>query len=122
MYLHVSLDLLIIFSLIFLFLLGKFTWSDPERRKAMKKLFNKAKAGLRDEKEFENTEPAQFSAVRPPTLADVIRYRYHHGTNIGSIFIMERWLTPSTYHVSLPSGLPLPEARLAKPTGLGERI
>lgn len=37
------------------------------------------------------------SQVHPPTLTDVIRYRLHYGTNIGSIFILERWLTGSMY-------------------------
>ena len=27
-----------------------------------------------------------------PSPWDVLRYRYHHGTNLGSIFILERWL------------------------------
>jgi len=30
---------------------------------------------------------------KQPTLADVTRYRYHHGTNIGSVFILEKWLS-----------------------------
>ena len=29
-----------------------------------------------------------------------MRYRYHHGTNLGSVFILERWLTPSMFHES----------------------
>lgn len=35
--------------------------------------------------------------VDPVTLQDVMRYRYHHGVNLGSIFILERWLTPSMF-------------------------
>lgn len=34
---------------------------------------------------------------QPPTPADIVRYRYQHGCNLGSIFIMERWLTSSMY-------------------------
>ena len=33
----------------------------------------------------------------PPTSADITRYRYQFGTDIGSIFILERWLTPSMF-------------------------
>ncbi|QIW94888.1 hypothetical protein AMS68_000406 [Peltaster fructicola] len=32
------------------------------------------------------------SSIQPPSYADVQRYRYHHGTNIGTLFILERWL------------------------------
>ena len=39
--------------------------------------------------------PATFP---PPSYKDVIRYRYHHGTNLGSIFVLERWLTPGMFH------------------------
>ncbi len=28
---------------------------------------------------------------------DVLRYRYHHGCNVGGIFVAERWLFPSTF-------------------------
>ena len=37
------------------------------------------------------------NSPQPPTQADVVRYRYQHGCNLGSIFIMERWLTSSMY-------------------------
>jgi len=33
----------------------------------------------------------------PPTVNDIFRYRYQHGTNLGSIYILERWLTGSMY-------------------------
>lgn len=32
-----------------------------------------------------------------PTAADVFNYRYHHGTNLGSIFVLEKWLSNSMY-------------------------
>lgn len=35
--------------------------------------------------------------VKPPTRLDVIRYRYHHGVNLGSCFVLEKWLTPSCF-------------------------
>jgi hypothetical protein len=39
--------------------------------------------------------------IHPPTSADIFRYRTHHGTNLGSIFVLERWLFPSMYHASV---------------------
>ncbi|KAL6704113.1 Glucan 1,3-beta-glucosidase 3 [Coniothyrium glycines] len=35
--------------------------------------------------------------IAGPTPLDVIRYRYHHATNLGSIFVVERWLQPSRF-------------------------
>lgn len=35
--------------------------------------------------------------MQQPTPEDVIRYRYHHGCNLGSVFVLERWLTPSAF-------------------------
>lgn len=32
-----------------------------------------------------------------PQLRDILRYRYHHGPNLGSIFVLERWLYGSMY-------------------------
>lgn len=37
------------------------------------------------------------SNITPPTLADVTRYRYAHGVNLGSIFVQEKWLTGAFY-------------------------
>ena len=37
------------------------------------------------------------TSPQPPSPTDVIRYRYQHGCNLGSIFIMERWLTGNMY-------------------------
>lgn len=76
----------------------------------MKKFMNKAKDAL--DKHGSNQGdafPAQQqnqqvpmqsgqSSIQAPTLADVTRYRYHHGANLGSIFILEKWLTGSVFH------------------------
>jgi hypothetical protein len=32
-----------------------------------------------------------------PSLKEILRYRYHHGPNIGSIFVLEKWLHGSMY-------------------------
>ena len=34
---------------------------------------------------------------------DILRYRYHHGANLGSIFVLERWLSPHMFPYDLPS-------------------
>ncbi len=86
----------------------------------MKSLFSKAKTGFRSDMASENPqEPVQerLSSIQLPSLADVTRYRYHHGTNIGSIFIMERWLTPSMYHESAKGSSELAAVEYVKVTG-----
>ena len=35
--------------------------------------------------------------ISDPTANDIYRYRYHHGTNLGSIFVIERWLHNSRF-------------------------
>jgi hypothetical protein len=37
------------------------------------------------------------SVIQEPTALDILRYRYHHGTNLGSVFVLERWLSPSAF-------------------------
>lgn len=31
------------------------------------------------------------------TPLDILRYRYHHATSLGSVYVIERWLTPSRF-------------------------
>ena len=38
--------------------------------------------------------------LSPVSETDIYRYRYHHGVNLGSCFVLEKWITPSMY---LPS-------------------
>lgn len=42
----------------------------------------------------------QPSTITEPTAIDILRYQYHHGTNLGSIYVLERWLYPSRFPVS----------------------
>jgi aryl-phospho-beta-D-glucosidase BglC (GH1 family) len=74
----------------------------------MKKLLDKAKSSFKDSQSpspSQSHPPSQSllpetdqpSKIAPPTPLDVLRYRYHHGTNLGSIFLLERWLTPSMF-------------------------
>ncbi|KAH7070502.1 glycoside hydrolase superfamily [Paraphoma chrysanthemicola] len=39
----------------------------------------------------------QPNHIRDPTPLEIIRYRYHHGTNLGSIYVVERWLRESRF-------------------------
>ncbi|KAF1935698.1 glycoside hydrolase [Clathrospora elynae] len=39
----------------------------------------------------------QNQSISEPTPLDILRYRYHHGTNLGSIYVIERWLQPSRF-------------------------
>ncbi|KAF2199115.1 glycoside hydrolase [Delitschia confertaspora ATCC 74209] len=86
----------------------------------MKSFFRKAKS---EWKEFVNDKDAgkphdhhpsshnhptpnqsdQPSCISPPTPKDIFRYRYHHGTNLGSIYVLERWLHPSMFPDDTPS-------------------
>lgn len=35
--------------------------------------------------------------MRPPTALDVLRYRYQYGVNLGGIFVLEKWISPSMF-------------------------
>lgn len=35
--------------------------------------------------------------LSPPSSEDIFRYRYQHGTNLGAVFVLERWLFGSMY-------------------------
>lgn len=41
----------------------------------------------------------EASVMHPPapTTEDIFRYRYQHGTNLGSIFVLEKWLHGSMH-------------------------
>jgi hypothetical protein len=53
----------------------------------------------------------QPASLQEPSPLDVLRYRYQHGTNFGSIFVLEKWLTGSMYQEGSDS------AELAAVTG-----
>ena len=42
-------------------------------------------------------EDVQPQTINDPTPLDILRYRYHHGTNLGSVYVIERWLTDSRF-------------------------
>jgi len=42
--------------------------------------------------------------VQPPSQQDVFQYRYHFGTNVGSIFVLEKWLFNKMFDGSAKGG------------------
>jgi hypothetical protein len=84
----------------------------------MKGLLKKAKVGLHgilDSDQVDDNPSAQetqtpFSTgqlkgmaddkpntIGPVTPLDIVRYRYHHGCNLGSVYVLERWLRNSMF-------------------------
>ena len=75
----------------------------------MKKFLGKANAFIDEKLDSRQTPPSQQQftpqqsapqsrrPLGPPTADDVLRYRYHHGTNLGSFFCLEKWLTSSMF-------------------------
>ncbi|KAJ5047263.1 uncharacterized protein L3040_003100 [Drepanopeziza brunnea f. sp. 'multigermtubi'] len=69
----------------------------------MRKLLNKARSAfdeLTDSHFISQKPPSQAdqpSTIGPPSTQDLLRYRYHWGTNLGSIFVLERWLSGSMF-------------------------
>ncbi|KAH7402349.1 glycoside hydrolase superfamily [Phaeosphaeria sp. MPI-PUGE-AT-0046c] len=70
----------------------------------MKGFFQKAKAELQSiTGDTQAGSPGSHAArqesnqIQDPTPLDILRYRYHHGTNLGSVYVIERWLTPSRF-------------------------
>lgn len=74
----------------------------------MKKFLNKAKASInKGHSEYPSYQGQQQqkviqqkdtpSQIQPPSCIDVLRYRYNHGTNLGSIFVLEKWLSGSMF-------------------------
>jgi len=69
----------------------------------MKKLLSKAKPKSSSQSSS-STQTHQPSTISPPTPTDVFRYRYIHGVNLGSIFVLEKWLFPSMFPSSATGG------------------
>ncbi|KAK3723486.1 Glucan 1,3-beta-glucosidase 3 [Vermiconidia calcicola] len=88
-----------VFTLIFLFLLARFIYRDPLKREYIAKPFYIAMHFF-----HKNSLQTNLAATQPglqaPTFADVTRYRYHHGTNLGSVFVLERWMTEHMFPLS----------------------
>ena len=65
----------------------------------MRKFVDKAKQSLTSHSPVPQTQiPTQpIGPPSAPTPLDTLRYRSHHGTNLGSIFVLEKWLFPSMF-------------------------
>ncbi|KAH0542907.1 hypothetical protein FGG08_002767 [Glutinoglossum americanum] len=44
------------------------------------------------------------STIQPTSRLEILRYRYHHGTNLGSIFVLEQWFSLSMFIDGAGSG------------------
>ena len=65
-------------------------------------LLNKVKAAIsNDSPRKSSSTPESTGALQAnipsPTPNDLFRYRSHHGANLGSIFVLEKWLYPSMF-------------------------
>ena len=77
----------------------------------MKKFLNKAKDSYKDFQDNQSgsgaqqpiQQPNQPVNLGPPTPNDVLRYRYHHGTNLGSIFGISPLISPLPRYPSFTS-------------------
>jgi hypothetical protein len=75
------------------------------RHSKIKKVFSKPNSILQDSSQTPRTpQQNQLSQISPPTPTDLLRYRYHHGTNLGYIFVLEKWLHGSGFHPSSKGG------------------
>ncbi|PQE25725.1 hypothetical protein CJF30_00000445 [Rutstroemia sp. NJR-2017a BBW] len=74
----------------------------------MKKLLQRAKSHILSDSSTDTDTPptntphqsyptSHHSTIRPPTARDIIRYRQHFGTNLGGIYVLEKWLFPSLF-------------------------
>jgi len=41
--------------------------------------------------------PKSETGIKLPSEDEILRFRYHHGVDCGSLFVLEKWLTPSMY-------------------------
>lgn len=37
------------------------------------------------------------SKMQPPTALDILRYRYQYGVNLGGVYVLEKWISPSMF-------------------------
>ena len=57
--------------------------------------------------------PNEPNTIAPATPLDILRYRFHHGTNLGSIFVLEKWLFPKLFPSASASELSAVRASLS---------
>ena len=45
---------------------------------------------------FTTSDPTPIT-LDPPSATEILRYRYQYGVNLGSVFVLERWLSPDMF-------------------------
>ncbi|CBX91659.1 similar to glucan 1,3-beta-glucosidase [Plenodomus lingam JN3] len=50
-----------------------------------------------EHQDSDSLQHRQPRGIREPSRLDILRYRYHYGTNLGSVYVIERWLQPSRF-------------------------
>ena len=68
----------------------------------MKRLIDKVHSKLREQtpRQPQQQQEDTSLAAQLPSPLDIVRYRYHHGVNLGGIFVLEKWLYPSMFDPS----------------------
>ncbi|KAL8787553.1 MAG: hypothetical protein Q9195_007725 [Heterodermia aff. obscurata] len=66
----------------------------------LKQFYEKAKKTLSPNTQAEPDSPPLLRNINPPTATDILRYRFQHGVNLGSVFVLERWLSPQMFEPS----------------------
>lgn len=45
----------------------------------------------------DSRESDEYDTTQPITELDILRYRYHHGANLGGVFVLEKFLAPNMF-------------------------
>lgn len=73
----------------------------PEKRKSKPpSTSNQSTLAARESLAGSSSMPSELnlqSNIQDPSALDILRYRYHHATNLGSVYVLERWLSPSRF-------------------------
>ncbi|KAG7007505.1 hypothetical protein G7Y79_00009g026140 [Physcia stellaris] len=62
-----------------------------------KRLCRKIKGSASAEQSNSTTSDSMTITLDPPSATEILRYRYQYGVNLGSIFVLERWLSPDMF-------------------------
>ena len=63
----------------------------------IKRLYRKVKGSASAEQSTSTTSDSMTITLDPPSATEILRYRYQYGVNLGSIFVLERWLSPDMF-------------------------
>lgn len=62
-----------------------------------KRLCRKVKGSTSAEQSTSTTADPVPITLDPPSATEILRYRYQYGVNLGSVFVLERWLSPDMF-------------------------